>query len=48
MMIRPIKRYILFVFFIIAAVFIVIGCAEKSKELLAEDYKKNNENLLRY
>ena len=33
----------------IVAVFFFLGCAEKSKELLAEDYKKmNNEELLRY
>jgi len=36
-------------FFILTAVFFVLGCAGSSKELLAEDYKAmNNENLLRY
>ncbi|MGZ3595737.1 MAG: hypothetical protein ACXWMV_10405 [Syntrophales bacterium] len=33
----------------IAAVVFVLGCAETTKELLAEDYNKmNNEELLRY
>ncbi|MGZ6240678.1 MAG: hypothetical protein ACXWMF_12665 [Syntrophales bacterium] len=33
----------------IAAVVFVLGCAERTKELLAEDYNKmNNEELLRY
>ncbi len=33
----------------IVAVFFFLGCADTSKELLAEDYKKmNNEDLLRY
>jgi hypothetical protein len=33
----------------IVAVFFFLGCADKSKEILAEDYKKmNNEDLLRY
>jgi hypothetical protein len=49
MMIMPMKRNIAIVFFMLAALFFIMGCAEKSKELLAEDYKKmNNEELLRY
>jgi hypothetical protein len=43
------KRNIAMVLMVIGALFFVMGCAEKSKELLAEDYKKmNNEDLLRY
>ena len=33
----------------LAAVFLLFGCADKTKDLLAEDYKKMaNEDLLRY
>lgn len=43
------KLKIAVLFFIIASVSIVLGCAERSKELLVEDYKNmNNEELLRY
>jgi len=44
-----IKQNIILTFLIIAAVFLVVGCANRSKELLAEDFKKmGNEDLLRY
>ena len=44
-----IKQNIFLVFLIIAAVFLVVGCADRSKELLAEDLKKmGNDDLLRY
>ncbi len=44
-----IKQNIILAFLIIAAVFLVVGCADRSKELLAEDFKKmGNEDLLRY
>jgi hypothetical protein len=43
------KRNIVLLFLIIAAMFLILGCAERSKELLAEDYKKmGNEDILRY
>jgi hypothetical protein len=43
------KRNIAVFFLIIAAVSVVFGCAERSTALLAEDYKKmNDEELLRY
>jgi hypothetical protein len=43
------KRKIAVLILIIAAVVFVLGCAEKTKELLAEDHNKmNNEELLRY
>lgn len=43
------KRNIVLLFLIIAAMFLIWGCAERSKELLAEDYKKmGNEDILRY
>jgi len=44
-----IKQNIMLAFLIIAAVVLVVGCADKTKELLAEDFKKmGNEDLLRY
>jgi hypothetical protein len=44
-----IKRNIVLLFLIVAAIFLIWGCAERSKELLAEDYKKmGNEDILRY
>jgi hypothetical protein len=44
-----IKQNIILTFLIIAAVFLVVGCADKTKDLLAEDFKKmGNEDLLRY
>ena len=44
-----IKQNIILTFLIIAAVFLIVGCANRSKELLAEDFKKmGNEDLLRY
>ncbi len=44
-----IKQNIFLAFLIIAAVFLIVGCADRSKELLAEDFKKmGNEDLLRY
>jgi len=44
-----IKQNIILTFLIIAAVFLVVGCANRSKELLAEDFKKmGNDDLLRY
>ena len=44
-----IKQNIILAFLIIAAVFLVAGCADRSKELLTEDFKKmGNEDLLRY
>jgi len=44
-----IKQNIILVFLIIAAVFLVLGCADKTKELLAENYQKmSNDDLLRY
>ena len=43
------KRKIAVLILMIAAVAFVLGCAERTKELLAEDYTKmNNEELLRY
>ncbi len=43
------KRKIAVLILIIAAVAFVLGCAGKTKELLAEDHNKmNNEELLRY
>ena len=42
-------RNITILFFILTAVFFVLGCAGNSKELLVENYKAmNNEDLLRY
>lgn len=42
-------RNMTILFFILTAVFFVLGCAGNSKELLAENYKAmNNEDLLRY
>lgn len=33
----------------VTAVFLIFGCADKTKDLLAEDYKKmTNDDLLRY
>lgn len=44
-----IKQNIILALLIITAVFLVVGCADRSKELLAEDFKKmGNEDLLRY
>jgi hypothetical protein len=44
-----IKQNIILTFLIIAAIFLIVGCANRSKELLAEDFKKmGNEDLLRY
>jgi hypothetical protein len=44
-----IKQNIILTFLIITAVFLIVGCANRSKELLAEDFKKmGNEDLLRY
>ena len=46
---RNMKRKIALLIFVMAAVVFVLGCAERTKELLAEDYNKmNNEELLRY
>jgi hypothetical protein len=43
------KRKIAVLILITAAAVFVLGCAERTKELLAEDYNKmNNEELLRY
>ena len=43
------KRKIVVLILMIAAVVFVFGCAERAKELLVEDYTKmNNEELLRY
>ncbi|MCE5281972.1 MAG: hypothetical protein LLG93_07700 [Deltaproteobacteria bacterium] len=43
------KQGIIVFLLIIMTVFFLWGCAEKSKELLVEDYKRmNNEELLRY
>jgi hypothetical protein len=43
------KRKIALLILAIAAVLFVLGCAETTKELLAEDYTKmNNQELLRY
>ena len=44
-----IKQSIVLSLLIIAAVFLVFGCADKTKELLAENYQKmSNDDLLRY
>ena len=44
-----IKQNIILAFLIIAAVILVVGCADKTKELLAENYQKmSNDDLLRY
>ncbi len=44
-----IKQNIILAFLIIAAVFFIVGCADKTKELMAEDFKKmGNDDLLRY
>ena len=43
------KREIALLILAMAAVLFVLGCAETTKELLAEDYTKmNNQELLRY
>ena len=43
------KRNIILLFLIVASIFLVIGCADRSKELLAEDFTKmGNDDLLRY
>jgi hypothetical protein len=43
------KRKIVLLFLVMVAVFLVAGCAERSKELLAEDFMKmSNDDLLRY
>jgi len=43
------KRNIALLLMIIGTILFLIGCADKSKELLAEDYKKmTNERLLEY
>ena len=42
-------RNITILLLILSALFFIFGCAGKSTELLAENYKAmNNENLLRY
>jgi hypothetical protein len=44
-----IKQNIILAFLIITSVFLVMGCADRTKDLLAEDFKKmGNEDLLRY
>jgi hypothetical protein len=44
-----IKQNIAFLLLIIGTILFFAGCADKSKELLAEDYKKmTNERLLEY
>lgn len=44
-----IKQNIILAFIIITAVFFIVGCADKTKELMAEDFKKmGNDDLLRY
>ncbi len=44
-----IKQNIILSLLIIAAVVLVFGCADKTKELLAENYQKmSNDDLLRY
>lgn len=44
-----IKQNIFLAFLIIAAVILVVGCVDRSKVFLAEDFKKmGNEDLLRY
>jgi hypothetical protein len=43
------RRNILLLVLIIAALFLALGCANNSKALLAEDYvKMSNDDLLRY
>ena len=43
------KRYLTLSLMIIIAAIFILGCAGSSKELLAEDYKKmNNEQILEY
>lgn len=44
-----IKQIIILSLLILAAVLFVSGCADKTKELLAENYQKmSNDDLLRY
>jgi hypothetical protein len=44
-----IKQNIILSLLVIVAVFLVFGCANKTKELLAEDFQKmSNDELLRY
>jgi hypothetical protein len=43
------KQHIALLLMIIGTILFITGCADKSKELLAEDYKKmTNERLLEY
>jgi hypothetical protein len=43
------KRNMMVLLLIVAAVCLVFGCAERTTELLAEDYQKmSNDDLLRY
>jgi hypothetical protein len=43
------KKNIALLLLFIGTIFFLAGCADKTKELLAEDYKKmNNERLLEY
>ncbi|MDO9514966.1 MAG: hypothetical protein Q7J01_02555 [Syntrophales bacterium] len=43
------KQNIILLLLIVAAVLLVFGCAERTKELLAENYQKmSNDDLLRY
>ncbi len=44
-----IRQSVILSLLIIAAVFLFLGCADKTKELLAENYQKmSNDDLLRY
>lgn len=44
-----IKQYILLLIMVFSAILFITACADKSKDLLAEDYKKmTNERLLEY
>jgi hypothetical protein len=44
-----IKQNLILLLLVFAVVFFVFGCADKTKELLAEDYQKmSNDDLLRY
>ena len=46
---KKIMRNTSMILIILAIVFLVLGCAGGSKELLKEDYRKmSNENILRY
>lgn len=43
------RETIILAMLIVVALFLVFGCANKTKELLAEDYQKmSNDDLLRY